>query len=128
MDYLLDTHTLLWFISGDKNLPISVRNKISEINQKCFLSVASLWEITIKLQLGKLQMSISLQELFDFIDRNDIEILQINYLHLLTLSNLPSVHSDPFDRLIISQAITEDLILLTRDKGLKKYKVKQQWA
>jgi PIN domain nuclease of toxin-antitoxin system len=86
-----------------------------------------LWEITIKQQIGKLTLAISLQELFDYIDRNQIEIIQINYEHLLLLSGLPFHHSDPFDRLIISQAIAEDLILVTKDKGLKKYKVKQQW-
>jgi PIN domain nuclease of toxin-antitoxin system len=74
-----------------------------------------------------LTLAISLQELFDFIDRNQIETIQINYEHLLLLSGLPAHHSDPFDRLIIAQAISEDLMLITKDKGLKKYKVKQLW-
>lgn len=128
MAFLLDTHTFLWFVSGDKQLPISVRNNIKDINQSCFLSAASLWEITIKEQLGKLSLSISLQELFDFADRNQIEIIPITYDHLLTLAKLPDHHRDPFDRLIIAQAIAENLVLLTRDKELKKYKVKQQWT
>jgi PIN domain nuclease of toxin-antitoxin system len=127
MAFLLDTHTFLWFVAGDDQLPISVRDKIMDIHQPCFLSVASLWEITIKKQIGKLILNISLQELFDYADRNQIEIVPINYEHLLSLSKLPSHHSDPFDRIIISQAISEDLILITRDKGLKKYKVAQQW-
>lgn len=127
MAILLDTHAFLWFVSGDTKLPVSVRDKIKDINQSCFLSAASLWEITIKKQLGKLTLNISLEELFDFTNRNQIEIIQITFDHLLTLSELPRHHSDPFDRLIISQAIAEDLVLITRDKGLKKYKVKQQW-
>lgn len=127
MAYLLDTHTFLWFVSGDKQLPSSVRDKIKDINQPCFLSAASLWEITIKKQIGKLTIDISLEELFNYVDRNQIEIIPINYDHLLVLSNLPDHHSDPFDRLIISQAIAENLILLTRDKGLRKYKVDQLW-
>jgi PIN domain nuclease of toxin-antitoxin system len=127
MAFLLDTHTFLWFVAGDDQLPISVRNKIMDIHQPCFLSIASLWEITIKKQLGKLILNISLQELFDYADRNQIEIVPINYEHLLSLSKLPYHHSDPFDRIILSQAISEDLILITRDKGLKKYKVAQQW-
>jgi PIN domain nuclease of toxin-antitoxin system len=86
-----------------------------------------LWEITIKQQIGKLTLGITLRELFEYLDRNQIELIQINYEHLLSLSKLPTHHSDPFDRLIIAQAIAEDLILVTKDKGLKKYKVKQQW-
>ena len=118
----------MWFVSGDSKLPVSVRDKIKDINQPCFLSIASLWEITIKMQLGKLILNISLNELLAYVDRNQIEIVQITYDHLLKLSNLPGHHGDPFDRLIISQAIAEKFILITRDKGLKKYKVKQQWA
>jgi PIN domain nuclease of toxin-antitoxin system len=127
MAFLLDTHAFLWFVSGDKQLPVSVRDRIKDINQQCFLSAASLWEITIKKHIGKLSLQISLEELFAYIDRNQIEIIQINYNHLLVLAGLPNYHSDPFDRLIVSQAISEELALITRDKGLKKYKVKQQW-
>ncbi len=127
MAFLLDTHTFLWFVAGDKQLPPTVRDKIKDIKQHCFLSVASLWEITIKFQIGKLTLNISLEDLFNYIDRNQIEIIPINIEHLLTLSELPRHHGDPFDRLIISQAITENLTLITRDSALKKYKVKQQW-
>jgi len=99
---LLDTHTFLWFVAGDKQLPPTVRDKIKDIKQHCFLSVASLWEITIKFQIGKLTLNISLEELFNYIDRNQIEIIPINIEHLLTLSELPRHHGDPFDRLIMS--------------------------
>lgn len=128
MAYILDTHVFLWFASGDSLLPETIKTKIKDINQPCFLSAVSLWEITIKQKLGKLKLEISLQELFDYADRNQIEILQINYDHLLTLAKLPNHHNDPFDRLIISQAISENLILLSRDKELKKYKVEHQWS
>lgn len=127
MALLLDTHAFLWFVSGDRKLPASVRDKIKDINQPCFLSAASLWEITIKKQLGKLVLNISLEELFEFIERNQIEIIQITLDHLVTLLKLPNHHSDPFDRLIISQAISENLILLSRDKEITKYIVKHQW-
>ena len=128
MAFLLDTHAFLWFVAGDKQLPESIKSKILNINESCYLSVASLWEITIKSQMGKLKLEISLQELFDYIDRNRIEIIQITYDHLLTLSELPLHHSDPFDRIIVSQAVTENLTLLSKDRGLKKYKIKQQWV
>ncbi len=128
MAYLLDTHTFLWFVAGSNKLPVTIANKIKDIDQPCFISVASLWEITIKHQLGKLTLNISLEELFNYPQRNQIEIIQITPDHLLTLSKLPNHHSDPFDRLIISQTISEDMTLLTIDKTLKKYKIKQQWA
>ena len=108
-------------------MPASVRDKIKDIHQPCFLSAASLWEITIKNQIGKLILNISLEELFNYADRNQIEIIPINSDHLLVLSTLPIHHSDPFDRLIISQAIAENLVIITRDKGFKKYMVEQQW-
>lgn len=127
MAFLLDTHAFLWFVSGDNQLPVSVRDKIKDINQPCFLRAASLWEITIKKQIGKLKLNISLEELFNYADRNQIEIIPITQEHLLTLAKLPIHHNDPFDRLIISQAIAEDLILITRDKAFKKYKAKRQW-
>lgn len=127
MAYLLDTHAFLWFIAGDRQLPASVRDKIIDINQPCYISIASLWEITIKKQLGKLTLNIPLEELFEYLERNQIEVVQITYDHLFALSNLPNYHGDPFDRLIISQSISEKFTLITRDKELKKYKVKQQW-
>jgi PIN domain nuclease of toxin-antitoxin system len=128
MPYLLDTHAFLWFVSGDKQLPESAKRIIGNIDESCFLSAASLWEITIKLQNNKLDLGLSLKELFDFADRNQIEIIPINYEHLLQLSKLPVHHNDPFDRLIIAQAISEELIIITRDKLFKNYKVKQIWG
>jgi PIN domain nuclease of toxin-antitoxin system len=123
MAFLLDTHAFLWFVAGDSQLPQSIK----DINQPCFISVASFWEIAIKFQIGKLEIEIDLEELYRFAERNQIEIIPINEQHLLTLLGLEAIHNDPFDRLIISQAISEDLVLITRDKILKNYEVKQQW-
>jgi len=127
MAFLLDTHAFLWFVSGDKKIPKSVKDIISNINQPCYLSTASLWEITIKLQIGKLKLGIPLNELFEFVTRNQIEVIPINFEHLLTLSELPKNHSDPFDRIILSQAIVENLEIITKDKEFKKYDAKIKW-
>jgi PIN domain nuclease of toxin-antitoxin system len=127
MAYLLDTHTFLWFISGHKQLPESVVKKIEDISEPCYISIASFWEIAIKIQIGKLKIEISLEELYRFAEINQIEIISINEKHLLTLLKLGLIHNDPFDRLIIAQAISEKLIVVTKDKEFKKYKVKQQW-
>ncbi|MFN5830602.1 MAG: type II toxin-antitoxin system VapC family toxin [Bacteroidota bacterium] len=124
----LDTHTFLWFVAGDMQLPESVKTKINDIGELSFLSVASFWEITIKHQIGKLTLDISLEDLFEYAGRNQIEIMQMSNEHLLALSKLPGHHSDPFDLLIGSRALAENLTLITKDKVLKKYKIKQQWA
>ncbi len=127
MDFLLDTHTYLWFVSGDNQLPLSVSTKIKNLNQPCCISIASFWEITIKQQIGKLNLDMPLEELFEFAVRNQIEVLDITLDHLLVLSSLDSFHNDPFDRLIIAQAISEDYTVLTIDGIFEKYPVKQQW-
>ena len=127
MSYLLDTHTFLWFVCGDEKLPHWIKTKIEDINQPCFLSIASLWEVTIKQQIGKLILDISIKELFKYADVNQIEIIQINYNHLSQLSKLPFHHNDPFDRLILSQAISENLSLISKDKEFEKYDTDIIW-
>jgi PIN domain nuclease of toxin-antitoxin system len=127
MGYLIDTHVFLWFVSGDKKLPKTMKQKIEAINTPCFISIAAFWEITIKKQLGKLELKLSLKELFQYAERNNIEILQIAYDHLNQLSKLPNIHSDPFDRLMISQMISEKLILLSVDENIRKYKIDVEW-
>ena len=128
MAYLLDTHTFLWFISGDKQLPKTVVEKIADISTPCYISIGSFWEIAIKIQIGKLKLDIGLEELYRFAEVNQIEVISINEKHLLALLKLGLIHNDPFDRLIIAQGISEKLTIITKDKEFKKYKVKQQWG
>lgn len=127
MAFLLDTHTFLWFLGGDNQLPASIKKDLSDINQNCFLSIASLWEIAIKKQIGKLELHIDYNELFRFAEKNQIEIISINEIHLSTLLNLDFINNDPFDRIIVSQAIAENLILVSKDQKLKNYNVKLRW-
>jgi len=127
MPYLLDTHAFLWFVSGDKKLPKEIKELVKNVNESCFISIASFWEITIKVQLGKLKLGLSIEELFEFTSRNKIEIIDINSEHLIELMNLPFMHSDPFDRLIVSQGISENLILISKDSELNKYGIKLIW-
>lgn len=89
----------MWFISGDKKLPKGIKQKIENIDFPCYISIASCWEITIKKQLGKLDLKLSLKELFQYAEKNNIDIIQIAYDHLNHLSKLPNIHGDPFDRL-----------------------------
>lgn len=127
MAYLLDTHAFLWFIAGDKQLPVNIKKELSDINKSCFLSIASLWEIAIKKQIGKLEFNIDFSELFRFAERNQIEVISINETHLSILLTLPFLNNDPFDRIIVAQAISEDLVLISRDKKLKNYNIKVKW-
>lgn len=127
MAFLLDTHTFLWFLSGDEQLSKKALVKILDINKKCYLSIASLWEITIKLQLGKLELNFEFNELAEYLKRNHIEILTINFDHLMVLSVLPLNHRDPFDRIIISQAIAEKFTIISQDSVFKSYQAKLLW-
>ncbi|GGI26985.1 type II toxin-antitoxin system VapC family toxin [Pedobacter mendelii] len=111
MAFLLDTHTFLWFVAGDNQLPATLKTKISDINESCFISIASLWEIAIKMQIGKLTINLGFNDLYRFAERNQTEIIAINETHLTTLLNLEFFNNDPFDR-IVSQAIAEDLTLI----------------
>ncbi|WP_299569176.1 type II toxin-antitoxin system VapC family toxin [uncultured Pedobacter sp.] len=123
----MDTHTFLWFVEGNKQLPQNIISKINNINQSCYISIVSFWEIAIKIQLGKLELDIPFNELFEFAKRNQIEIIEISELHLTGLLNLEPYHKDPFDRLIISQTISEKLTLLSKDNHMDKYKIILEW-
>ena len=127
MPLLLDTHTLLWFYSGDSQLPDHIKQEIENTNNQCFLSIASVWEITIKLGTGKLELDNSLNELFQFITRNQIEILPIEFNHLLRLEQLLHFHKDPFDRIIIAQSLEENLPIYTKDSFFQDYGVTVRW-
>ncbi|MCX6182711.1 MAG: type II toxin-antitoxin system VapC family toxin [Bacteroidetes bacterium] len=124
MNLLLDTHILLWFIAGDKKLSQKQIKEISSPNNKRFVSIASVWEIAIKLSLDKLEIKGGFQTIQEFFIQNDVEILSIEFHHLNKLMKLPKHHRDPFDRIIISQALAEKLILISNDKFFEQYKVK----
>ena len=127
MRYLLDTHTFIWFIEGDNKLSKKARNEIVDLDNDCFLSIASLWEIAIKSSIGKLNLKIPFNRIADHLSGTNIELLPIEFNHLQILHNLELIHRDPFDRVIISQAITEGVTILTTDKNFKSYPVKCLW-
>lgn len=127
MSYLLDTHTFIWFINGDSSLPEKVINEIKNLNNQCFISIASIWEIAIKSKLNKLSILSEFDKIVEFLDQNQIEILPISFNHILSLNQLEFYHRDPFDRILIAQAITEELILLSKDKNFILYDVDVFW-
>jgi len=121
LKYLLDTHVLIWYVQGDSALPSAWAQILDDETQEVWASHASLWEIVIKIALGKLHLSLSLTELKSFLINHQFQILQMNFDHLETLRQMPFHHGDPFDRLIIAQAITEQMICLSVDKSFKHY-------
>jgi len=126
MDYILDTHTFIWFINGE-NLSPNLISKIRNLENNCYLSIASLWEIAIKTTLGKLSLQSDFNNIKDFLFANNIEILPITFEHTQELIKLPFHHNDPFDRLIIAQGLTEHLTILTKDQKFSLYKAMIYW-
>ncbi len=122
MNYLLDTHTLLWFINGDASLSKNAKAIIKNFNNNCFISIASIWEIGIKISLNKLQIGFDFAALETFLKNNEIGILDINFNHVEILSSLPFIHRDPFDRILIAQCMAEKTVLLTKDDSINLYK------
>jgi PIN domain nuclease of toxin-antitoxin system len=128
MDLLLDTHVIIWSIQGNEHLSQTARKAIEDEDNSLYLSIASIWEIAIKLGLGKLELSIPLDRVLDdFIIPSGIEILSIEISHLLVLRDLPLHHRDPFDRLLISQSQSELLTLISGDRIFSDYAVNILW-
>jgi PIN domain nuclease of toxin-antitoxin system len=126
MKILLDTHVFLWFISGDIRLPVSFRDQTLDPGNEVFLSVVSIWEAIIKSQLGKLPLP-EPPEIYipEQRKRHGITSLDVNEGSVVELAKLPSLHRDPFDRLLISQAIQHGLTLVTVDQAVRAYPVTQ---
>ena len=127
MNYLLDTHSFLWFINGDRELSENARMAIEKDGALNYVSIASLWEIAIKISLGKLISKIPFAEIETQISNNSFLVLPVSFNDTLVLSTLPFYHRDPFDRMLIAQGITNDLTVITRDTHFNNYKVKTVW-
>ena len=128
MRVLIDTHVFIWWTSDVKKLSSRVHNLLLDPNTEAILSVVSIWEMQIKLSLGKLQFRTALAELVDDeINRNRIELLPLSLSHIYALSNLPHHHRDPFDRILIAQSMDEDLQILSIDEKFDAYGVKRLW-
>ena len=125
MKLLLDTHTFIWWDREPSLIPTATLDLMKR--SELLLSLASLWEIQIKTQIGKLRMNIPLAEMVSHHQANGITLLPIAVTHILELENLPQHHKDPFDRLLIGQSRAEDLTIVTRDAAFKEYDCKTIW-
>lgn len=128
MRLLLDTHTFLWWASGDERLSKPARTAIESPGAEVLLSTASIWEACIKWQLGKLPLpEHPSRYLPTQLAKGDVAPLDIRMHHVLHITELPDHHNDPFDRIIISQARMEDMTIVTRDENIRRYDVKTLW-
>jgi len=124
MGLLIDTHILIWFLEGNKLLSKSRRQIIANPQNDVYVSIASLWEMAIKISVGKLTLAYPFAAVIKQIAAEDIEILPILPEHTLQVSTLPFHHRDPFDRIIIAQSQVEDLTIMTDDNNFGSYGVK----
>lgn len=128
MNFLIDTHVLLWLAGDPENLFKKVADLILEDRSSLFLSFASIWEIQIKLQLGKLNITRLLPDLIQQqCQSNDIQLLEVKLEHIYGLKDLPNHHRDPFDRILIAQSIVEEMPILSIDRAFDAYKSHRIW-
>ncbi len=128
MTYLLDTHTLLWIVADDPKLSEAAKSIYLNRQNDIYLSAASVWEMAIKVSIGKLHLDYTLQE---FVKRhvygNSIKVLDLHLDYFYQVENLPYHHRDPFDRLIIVQGMTENIPILSTDTVFDSYPVHRIW-
>ena len=123
--YLLDTHAIIWYVSGSNELSPLAR-EIME-TKHCFFSLVSLWEIAIKQMKGSLEFEISLPRLKSVLENEGFLYLHPNEHDIERIKTLPDIHKDPFDKLLIAQALENDLTIITRDTKITNYDVKTIW-
>ena len=131
MDLLLDTQAFIWWVNSSYLLPNRVLNACQDPATTLFVSVASVWEMQVKIQLGKLRVDPplpgSLADIVTTQQANGVRMLPIELPHVLALDRLPLHHRDPFDRIIIAQALVEDFFLASSDRVFDQYPVKLFW-
>ncbi len=128
MKVLLDTHTFIWLDTLPEKLSKMAMDICQNVDNQLYLSIASIWEIQIKIQLGKLNLRVPLADMLKVQQQeNDLNILNITVEHIYQLQNLPFFHNDPFDRLIIAQSSLENMTLVSADGKFKNYDISVLW-
>jgi len=127
MRILLDTHAFIWFAEDDDQLHSNIKRAIEKSANDIFLSIASIWEMAIKIQLNKLKISKSIEEVIELATSNGFEILPILPEHIIKLTTLAFHHRDPFDRIIIAQGLDENFRIVSKDSIFDEYGVKRLW-
>ena len=128
MRVLVDTHVFLWWVEGDRALPAKVRATLASQGNECLISIVSAWELAIKASLGKLKLTLPVERyVVEHIAANGFRMLDIRMAHVGRVETLEAHHGDPFDRLLIAQALEEEIPIVTADPVFRKYGVKRIW-
>jgi len=127
MNVLLDTHAAIWFFEDNKRMSKSATEVIFNLENMIYVSFASLWELAIKLSTGRLEFDNGIEGFIEAIHKNEFVLLEISSEHIKTISKLPLIHRDPFDRMIVAQAIVEDMVIVTIDDNIAKYDISHIW-
>ncbi len=127
MKILLDTHAFIWSFSNTKLLSKAAVAALSDPNNSFYISVVTVWEMQIKTALGKTDLDDSVRNIIAEQSSNGFQFLDVNLDHALNVENLPPHHKDPFDRLIISQAMIENMTIITTDEHFPEYNVNLLW-
>ena len=125
MKQLLDTHTFIWFVMGNPRISTEVRTQIE--NNENLLSIASVWEMAIKYSSGKLSFGVPFEVFIQQISNNGIDLLEIRTAHIKVVATLPLHHRDPFDRLLIAQAMVKQIPILSADSAFDAYSIQRLW-
>ena len=127
MKYLIDTHTLIWYLEGNRKISETAVSTIKNLDNDIYVSVSSFWEIAIKMSIGKLKLPVSLSAFINTAKTQNIRSFQFADEYILVVEKLPFHHKDPFDRIIIATAITEKLPIISTDPNFDKYGIDRIW-
>lgn len=128
MDLLLDTHTLIWYLQEDQKLLPNTAAILEDASNQLQISIVSLWEIAIKLNLDKLSLEIPFADLPQLLEQLLIGVMPITFTDTENYLSLPTYHRDPFDRMLIAQAITHTLTIVSIDKAFDAYPIQRLWV
>jgi PIN domain nuclease of toxin-antitoxin system len=128
MRLLIDSHAIVWWMTDDPRLSPVARQMLGSSQHQRFLSLASLWELSLKVATGRLQgIGSTIGNLHQAAAKQAIQMLPITYEHIVRVESLPLHHADPFDRLLVAQALEEGLTILTADRALSRYPIPVLW-
>ena len=128
MNVLIDTQAIIWFAENNAQLSTTARSIMEDADNVCFVSMATFWEISIKMNLGKLDIkNLSLSDFIDELTENGFLSLDIRHAHILENTKLLLVHRDPFDRMIIAQALVESMPVVSSDPAFDGYPIQRIW-